>query len=50
MPLEAGQTPQVTPQVELMDKVAATIKFCETPGTLKEIMQFLKLKVRLIKI
>jgi len=26
--------------------VAATIKFCETPRTLKEIMQFLKLKDR----
>ena len=39
-------TPQVTPQVEFMDRVAATIKFCETPRTLKEIMQFLKLKDR----
>ena len=39
-------TLQVTPQVEFMDRVAATIKFCETPRTLKEIMQFLKLKDR----
>ena len=41
-----GVTGQVTPQVEFMDRVAATIKFCETPRTLKEIMQFLKLKDR----
>ena len=39
-------TEQVTPQVKLMDRVAATIKFCETPRTLKEIMEFLKLKDR----
>jgi len=37
--LDEQATPQVTPQVEFMDRVAATIKFCETPRTLKEISQ-----------
>ena len=48
------QTPQVTPQVtgqvtgqvEMMDRIASTIKYCETPRTLREIMAFLNLKGR----
>ena len=39
-------TPQVTPQVEMMDRVASTLNCCETPRSLKEIMAFLKLRDR----
>ena len=37
---------QVTPQVEMLDRFALTLNFCETPRDLKEIMSFLKLKDR----
>lgn len=39
-------TPQATPQVEMMDRFALTLNFCETPKDLKEIMIFLKLRDR----
>ena len=38
--------PQVTPQVELMDRVASIIEFCAEPKSLREIMEFLGLKDR----
>ena len=39
-------TPQVTPQVELRDRRAKILKFCEQPHSLKEMINFLKLKDR----
>jgi predicted HTH transcriptional regulator len=39
-------TPQIVEQIENMDRTATIIKFCEVPRTLKEIMDFLKLKDR----
>jgi predicted HTH transcriptional regulator len=39
-------TPQVTPQVEMLDRFALTLNFCETPRDLKEIISFLKLRDR----
>jgi ATP-dependent DNA helicase RecG len=39
-------TPQVTPQVEMLDRFALNLNFCETPMDLKEIMSFLKLRDR----
>ncbi len=38
--------PHVTPQVEIRDRIARVLKFCEKPHTLKEIMNFLGLKDR----
>jgi len=39
-------TPQVTEQVEIMDRTAMTLEFCRTPKFLKEIMKFVGLKDR----
>ena len=39
-------TAQVTAQVEIRDRIAKTLKFCEQPRTLKEMMSFLNLKHR----
>jgi ATP-dependent DNA helicase RecG len=39
-------TPQIVEQIDKMDRTATIINFCEVPRTLKEIMDFLKLKDR----
>ena len=39
-------TPQVTPQVEARDRIAAILKFCDVPRSLKEMMVFSGLKDR----
>ena len=39
-------TPQVTPQVEMRDRTAKILTYCEKPHTLKEMMNFLGLKDR----
>ena len=43
----AQVTAQVTEQVEIRDRIAKILKFCEEPRSLKEMMQFLKLKHRI---
>ena len=46
-PYPADQfTPQVTPQVEARDRIAAILKFCDVPRSLKEMMVFSGLKDR----
>ena len=46
-PYPAAQvTAQVTAQVEMRDRIAKILKFCEEPRSLKEMMQFLELKHR----
>ena len=39
-------TGQVTQQVEMMDRGAAIVQYCEEPRSLKDIMAFLKLSHR----
>ncbi|MEW6040335.1 MAG: ATPase domain-containing protein [Elusimicrobiota bacterium] len=39
-------TPQVTPQVEMRDRIAKILTYCEKPHTLKEMINFLGLKDR----
>jgi len=39
-------TAQVTAQVEMRDRIAKLLKFCEEPRSLKEMMHFLRLKHR----
>ena len=37
---------RITGQVNMMDRIASTLKYCEEPKSLKEIMTFLKLRHR----
>jgi ATP-dependent DNA helicase RecG len=39
-------TDQVTDQVEIRDRMAKLLKFCEEPRSLKEMLEFLRLKHR----
>jgi len=39
-------TPQVTPHVDIMDRIALIIGFCEKPRSRREIMEFLNLNDR----
>ncbi len=39
-------TPQVTGQVELRDRIAKILTFCEEPRMLKEMMKFMELRDR----